>query len=102
MKLWTSRIRAKQDQHYQSVCQTLRDNGVDSVAGAETCRRTMLNNARTYTLLAAAVLIAFLLLLPQTAAISVTVFGCIVLWIWVTTASARKHIARYIDEELDQ
>lgn len=100
VKLWTSRMRDKQDQNYRSVCQTLRDSGVDSVAKAEACRRTMLNNARTYTLLALAVLIVFLLLLPQSAAISISVFGCIALWIWVSTASGRKHIVRFIEEEL--
>lgn len=94
------RSRQKQEKNYQSVVSTLRSNGVDSAEKAEQCRNNILRNAKIYSLLALLACLLVLALAPGSLPWTATVLFCLLLWVWTSTISARQHIKRFIDDEL--
>ena len=94
------RSRQKQEKNYQSVVSTLRSNGIDSMEKAEQCRSNMLRNAKIYSLLALFVCLLILALAPSSLPWTTVILFCVLLWVWTSTISARKHIKRFIDTEL--
>lgn len=94
------RVSQKQESQYASLREALIRTGVTTKESADLCLKSMLVNAFRLTAVIVVACIVFVILLPKSAPISMTIAGLALLWVAVSTLNGRKFVKRYIAEEL--
>ena len=97
----TGRMQARRERQYASLRDMFRSNGIDSVEAAEEALKRMRNTMFTFGAVLVAIPLVVLLFSPDAAKMTAFFALLVLAWLVGTLFNARRHVRRYIAEELE-
>jgi hypothetical protein len=99
MELFNTLAR-KREKGFLVTCNTLNREGVDTVEKAETCRKRLHSNAKTYITFTVLAGLSLAMLVPSFALPILVGMGILLIYIITSTYRAKQFVSRYIREVL--
>jgi hypothetical protein len=96
------RLESRHQKGYESMRDTLRENGIDTPEAARETIKRFQQRALKYIGVGMAVLLPMILLLPKVMPLTAVLFFFLVAWVASSVYNGKRYIQRYIDEDLKQ
>lgn len=96
------RLESRHQKGYESMRDTLRDNGIDTPEAAREAIKRFQRRALKYVGVGLAALLPMVLLLPKAMPLTAILVLFLVAWVASSAYNGKRYIQRYIDEDLKQ
>lgn len=92
----------KQERNYVSLCGALKQAGVSTADDVLRCERNVTRNAVVMVVLALLSVLLAALIYPAVLGLVAVLAAIVMLWVAVTTVNGRRHLQRYLREEIER
>ena len=92
----------KQESNYVSLREALKQAGVETAADVRHCARNITRNAVVMVVLSLLSVLLAALMYPAALGVVAVLAAVVMLWVAVTTLNGRRHLQRYLREEIDR
>lgn len=93
-------LKFKRQRNYFIVKATMEIENIDTEEKAKDSLKLTYENGKNGTIFLALITAILLILLPQFKSMLIAIAGIFLIWIWASIHNGRKHIMRFIDEEI--